>query len=313
MCIYAILGVDMFSRYGREGSYETVAGATIPLMTARGMTYGEEYYGNFCRSLFTLFQVMTGESWSEIVARPVIFGKGIEYRSIFFYTTYVLVCSIILVNVAIAVLLEKMVDNDPSTDGIDVIASLKESDIASLKQGVAPEEKSPSERESADAASPKVEAAILELKQTMEAEVKTLRDEAAQREKRLLEAIDALSTKLVWATDAVQSATFKRRHHRSKHRDQSYDGNGSPAGCAGLGGISVAVTETPQPHEGAAHHHHHHHHHDHESRSASKSGRSVSKPGRSFSKQPSQQSDQVITPIPIDPASSLASQMKFSA
>ena len=28
------------------------------------------------RSLYTLFQVLTGESWSEAVARPTMFGKG---------------------------------------------------------------------------------------------------------------------------------------------------------------------------------------------------------------------------------------------
>ena len=34
-------------------------------MTPRGYHYGQEYYGTFGRSLYTLFQVLTGESWSE--------------------------------------------------------------------------------------------------------------------------------------------------------------------------------------------------------------------------------------------------------
>ena len=36
--------------------------------------YGQEYWGNFMKSLYTLFQVLTGESWSEAVARPILFG-----------------------------------------------------------------------------------------------------------------------------------------------------------------------------------------------------------------------------------------------
>ena len=34
--------------------------------------YGQEYWGNFMKSLYTLFQVLTGESWSEAVARPLL-------------------------------------------------------------------------------------------------------------------------------------------------------------------------------------------------------------------------------------------------
>ena len=214
MCIYAILGVDMFSEFGKDGTYLTVENTTVPLVTNRGMTYGEEYYGNFGRSLFTLFQVMTGESWSEVVARPAVFGSGIEYRSIFFYTTYVLICSIILVNVAVAVLLEKMVDSDPSTDGLDVNVS---------RPGSPDTVESPGGGAAKDA--------IYDMKRAFEADVQKLReeasereqrlrDEAEQREKRLLDAIEVLSGKLVEATESVSSATFKRKHRSSKHREQ---------------------------------------------------------------------------------------------
>merc|ERR1719499_1939627 len=73
MCIYAILGVDLFGRFAEDGSYVNIEGEEVRLMTSRGLTYGNEYYGTFGRSLYTLFQVLTGDSWSEAVARPPIF------------------------------------------------------------------------------------------------------------------------------------------------------------------------------------------------------------------------------------------------
>jgi hypothetical protein len=71
MCIYAIIGVDFFGEFGAVSCYGndgfSVAGdsdcwvnyrnQSISLVTARGQTYGEEYYGTFFRSLYTLFQV----------------------------------------------------------------------------------------------------------------------------------------------------------------------------------------------------------------------------------------------------------------
>ena len=78
MCIFAILGVDLFAELGDAGYYTNVNGDNVTMMTMRGMTYGDEYYGTFFRSLFSLFQVLTGESWSEVVARPVIFHEGTQ-------------------------------------------------------------------------------------------------------------------------------------------------------------------------------------------------------------------------------------------
>jgi len=124
MCIYAILAVDLFKDFGEDGWYVNVQGANVSLITAREMTYGSEYYGNFFRSLYTLFQVLTGESWSEAVARPVLMAQdaGTHITAALFYMSYVIICGIILVNVAVAVLLEKMVDVEQpeEVDGINL-------------------------------------------------------------------------------------------------------------------------------------------------------------------------------------------------
>jgi len=86
-------------------------------MSARGYDLGIEYYGTFMRALYTLFQVMTGESWSEAVARPLLFGL---YRDAFvvgiFFVSFIILTQIVLINVVVAVLLEKFVASDPEDD-----------------------------------------------------------------------------------------------------------------------------------------------------------------------------------------------------
>ena len=86
--------------------------------TARGFTYGFEYYGSFMKALFTLFQVLTGESWAEAVARPLLFGWNAVGAGIFF-VSFIIINAIVLINVVVAVLLEKMVDDDDDDDDKD--------------------------------------------------------------------------------------------------------------------------------------------------------------------------------------------------
>ena len=83
-------------------------------MTDRGFVFGWEYYGTFTRALFTLFQVMTGESWAEAVARPLMFGlyKNAIFVSVFF-VSFILLTQIVLTNVVVAVLLDKFVEDPP--------------------------------------------------------------------------------------------------------------------------------------------------------------------------------------------------------
>ncbi|CAE7820690.1 Cacna1i [Symbiodinium sp. CCMP2592] len=113
MCIYSILAVDFFMNFASEGFYTNTLNITVPLGTSRELHHGEEYFGNFCLSLFTMFQVLTGDSWSEAVARHLIFTDDIT-RTIgttVYFISFQLLCGIVLINVTIAVLLEKMVDD----------------------------------------------------------------------------------------------------------------------------------------------------------------------------------------------------------
>merc|ERR1719324_1419390 len=112
MSIYAILGVELFMDYGKDGEFRNVKGQMVPLTTARGHDYGEEYFSYFSASLYTMFQVLTGESWSEAVARPMIASESRAFSVgvLFFFVSFMLIVGVVLVNVVVAVLLEQMCD-----------------------------------------------------------------------------------------------------------------------------------------------------------------------------------------------------------
>eukprot|EP00931_Biecheleriopsis_adriatica_P068438 TRINITY_DN42391_c0_g1_i1.p1 TRINITY_DN42391_c0_g1~~TRINITY_DN42391_c0_g1_i1.p1 ORF type:complete len:493 (+),score=93.05 TRINITY_DN42391_c0_g1_i1:111-1589(+) len=124
MCIYAIIAVEWFATFGTQGSYTTYAlygneSFQIEAKTGRGLWYGDEYYGTFSRALYTLWQVLTGESWSEAIARPLMFGYETPARASglkvgIFFTSFLIVTQIVMVNVVVAVLLEKMVEDEPA-------------------------------------------------------------------------------------------------------------------------------------------------------------------------------------------------------
>jgi len=130
LSIYALIAVEFFSTFGIDEhgdvdmtaitgsysncSYQNIQNKWVPSVSARGLCYGFEYYGTFTRAWFTLFQCLTGESWAEVVARPVLFGWS-DYGSIsvflgaVYFITFVVVNSFILFNVFVAVLLDKII------------------------------------------------------------------------------------------------------------------------------------------------------------------------------------------------------------
>jgi hypothetical protein len=108
VCIYAVLAVDLF-QLAYEGKNATEVAGT---QTARGNVYGEEYYGTFCRALYSLFQLLTGESWSEAGVRPLLWepeqGPGTVIICVIFFISFMIINSIVLLNVVVAVLLDGM-------------------------------------------------------------------------------------------------------------------------------------------------------------------------------------------------------------
>jgi len=118
MCIYAIIGVDRFQYYGEGGFFYNELGEKIELVTGRQQDYGFEYFGDFGKSLYTMFQVLTGESWSEAICRPLFHSSEFttSMGSAFFFVSFVILNAVVLINVVVAVLLEKMVDEPAMTE-----------------------------------------------------------------------------------------------------------------------------------------------------------------------------------------------------
>lgn len=155
MSIYSILAVEFYMDIGAdcllpEGDHRW--------RSARGYCAGDEYFGTFTRSLYTFFQVLTGESWSEMVARTAIwFYIDDPIRAIgggFFFVSYVLFSSFVLTNVVVAVLLDKMVDPEvaeATMAGIE--AAEAEEDDAAGRSSV--------DSDAAEGALPKVEVPVL--------------------------------------------------------------------------------------------------------------------------------------------------------
>jgi len=121
MCIYAILAVELFIDVGQD--CHEVGSKMVP--SYRGHCFGEEYFGTFSKSLYSFFQVLTGESWSEAIARPVLWwhtDPWLAVGSAFFFVSFVLVTGFVLTNVVVAVLLDKMVDSGEAieTSGAEI-------------------------------------------------------------------------------------------------------------------------------------------------------------------------------------------------
>ena len=119
-CIYAILAVELFRDFGINGTYMTddlgsirhVVDSTTP----RGYTHGIEYYGTYSRAMYTLFEIMTGDSNFEALARPLTFG--LYQRSAFtvsvFFVSFIILTSMVMSNVVVAVLLDQFVAPPPA-------------------------------------------------------------------------------------------------------------------------------------------------------------------------------------------------------
>ena len=69
--------------------------------------------------------MLTGESWSEMVARPLIFGEDKDSQpawfSALFFASFILLTQIVLVNVVVAVLLDQFVDDSDKPDAKETV------------------------------------------------------------------------------------------------------------------------------------------------------------------------------------------------
>jgi len=86
MAIWSIMGVNFF---GDEEEYQYL-------------------YGNFAKAMLTQFQIMTLDSWASQIAWPIVRNDGAFYC--IFFISYIFVTAIMMMNVVVAILLDKFVN-----------------------------------------------------------------------------------------------------------------------------------------------------------------------------------------------------------
>lgn len=63
------------------------------------------YFGDLGKTFFTLFQVMTGDSWSEAVARPIM---GVYPYSWMYFMSFIVIVSFVVLNMVIGVIVDSV-------------------------------------------------------------------------------------------------------------------------------------------------------------------------------------------------------------
>jgi voltage-gated sodium channel len=67
-----------------------------------------DYFGNFSLAMLTMLQIMSFDSWSSGIARPVILNEETpDVQSGIFFIMYVFASAIIMANVVLAILIDK--------------------------------------------------------------------------------------------------------------------------------------------------------------------------------------------------------------
>jgi len=139
LCIYAVLAVDFFRHIYSNCTDPELYGNHFELsVTKRGMCFGMDYYGTFARSLFSLFQVLTGESWSEAAVRPVLWYYEDSFfetlGSSLFFISFMIVNAVVLINVVVAVLIDGM--SKPTTDENEGDVEVEDKDDEDVNQPI---------------------------------------------------------------------------------------------------------------------------------------------------------------------------------
>lgn len=100
-----------------------------------GGEFGEMYFGSLGLSLYSLFQIMTLESWSNGVARMIIEEQG--WWAAIFFITYIISTSFTFLNMFIAVFTNTMaaIDiEDEDHEGFSRILTELKAEIGELKE-----------------------------------------------------------------------------------------------------------------------------------------------------------------------------------
>ena len=97
-----------------------------------------EWFGSLSASIYTLFQIMTLESWSMGIVRPVM--EVHPYAWIFF-VPYILIATFIMINLIIAVVVDAMSDltkkeEESIIDGVKILEDESAAEIKKLQMEI---------------------------------------------------------------------------------------------------------------------------------------------------------------------------------
>lgn len=197
MAIYSILAVEFYTHMAEDCQEDS---GDRRFITPRGKCVGPEYFGTFSRSFYTFFQVLTGESWSEMVARPSIWYYYDDplraAAGSFFFVTYVLVTGFMLINVVVAVLLDKMSSQEEQEEEEPEAATteaVKEEASKSPDNGNAAGSSAHSCQQQLHAVQEKV-AALVEDRQRIRADLDTFTTDLADMKEKLNRILQLVST-----------------------------------------------------------------------------------------------------------------------
>ncbi len=93
----------------------------------------EDWFGSLGKSVYTLFQVMTLESWSMGIARPVI--AAYPYAWVYFIT-YILMTSFLVMNIVVGIVLTSITECCQAEEPVAKKSSLRE-ELSKLKEQIA--------------------------------------------------------------------------------------------------------------------------------------------------------------------------------
>ena len=93
----------------------------------------EDWFGSLGKSVYTLFQVMTLESWSMGIARPVI--AVYPYAWIYFIT-YILMTSFLVMNIVVGIVLTSITECCQAEESVAKKSTLKD-ELSKLKEQIA--------------------------------------------------------------------------------------------------------------------------------------------------------------------------------
>ena len=101
-----------------------------------------ENFGSFMRSLFSLFQIATGDSWASVIVRGVMtqYEPDMQKAGLtgLFFVSYVLIVGIVLINVVVAVLLDEFISTVAREKLEDEMAKTEHERTIQTKHAIGP-------------------------------------------------------------------------------------------------------------------------------------------------------------------------------